>query len=524
MLQSSAQDDFDTKSTHYQYDSGVAVFSKKKATEILFFDSRGLEFLDLSNQAIPEERVSSSTRLVSAIPSLSLLRAVVELPKSTAPDLIEESLLEAAYEQLGLDVEEEYVMQYQRRGMPYDAARYEYDVFLLPHAVIHERFEGLVESHPYIDCLIPYIFIPQVLYKRGYLSPKGSQVFIHMGDDDAFFLLFDEGEAIYSKSLETKIGNLRELFMDRTGLDLGREEFAKYLTGRAPDSESYEGALSYLYQTLFSEIEETLSFARRLHPNVRPEIIYLNTAAKFKEELYSYLGEMLMVPCARASSIPLGMDYSRDSIMATLAILYARAVLEGESLPNFTIYRRPDPFLKRDGGRVVTLLGISLILSLAYPVYEGIRWWSLDQEVDFSVSQSAIFEAKAKEYQGELARLKEEKERLEKAISEKEESYRLFEASLKEIHTWQQKYVDKSRVLNDFLKTSFQSGISLENLLIEEDNGSVRLEVNASAQGQRAFSGFLRELGESGRYFEVGTEEIVKEEGRHHSLIKAVIR
>jgi len=90
MLQSSSQDDFDTKSTHYHYDSGVAVFSKKKVPEILFFDSRGLEFLDLSNQAITQERVSSSTRLVSAILSLSLFRAVVELPKMTATDLIEE--------------------------------------------------------------------------------------------------------------------------------------------------------------------------------------------------------------------------------------------------------------------------------------------------------------------------------------------------------------------------------------------------------------------------------------------------
>ncbi|MGP1450590.1 MAG: hypothetical protein ACTTJS_05645 [Wolinella sp.] len=499
------------------------MFSKKKAVEPLFFNSRDSVFFNLSGQQVSDTDVSSSAYIASALPSLSLLRAVIELPKNVPEEAIDEMLLEAAYDQLGLSLEDDYVMQYQRRK-GYDSSQHEYDVFLMPHTAIEERLGVLRARYPYVDCVIPYIMLPQMLYKRGLISSKGGQVFIHVGDDDSFFILFDEGEMIYSKSLDIKIGNLRNIFVEQSGLDLDRDEFIKYLSGRAADHESYDGAMSVLYRMMYNEIEEALSFARRIHPNVRIDILYLDASARFKDEFFHYLSDMLMLPCKPVSSLISHEHYLRDSCLMMLGIYYLQAILGGDNLPNFTIYKRPPPFLKRDGGIVTIFMGLSLIVSLGYPLSSIYQWFVLNNELKEVNQQSYEYEEKAASYKRELDTLKVQRDELEKSIEAREKMYSELETSLRDIYKWQSEYVDKSKIFDEFLKSSLKNHIAIEHLMINDSNSSVVLEANATAKEQRNFSGFLKNLGESGQYYEVSTKEINQEGGRYRSVIKAVIR
>lgn len=501
------------------------MFSKKQVAEFVCFDSNKSLFFDTKGHVVPENRVLAGTPLVSTIPSWVIQKATVGISKGVSEEILEETLLEAASTQLGIDFEDEPVVQYQRRGVAsYDSNQYEYDLFIIPRETIENALRGLVQKSPYVDCVVPYLFLPSMLYKRGFLSPKGSQIFVHFGDEDAFFALFDEGEMVYSKSLEGRVGTLREAFISRTGLDLGRDEFVKYISGEAADSGAYQGVIETLYQALFVEVEEALSFAKRLYLDIHPEILYFNSPMRLQPEFYTYLSDMLMLRCTPASSIAIGMEYEGSSLVTPLAILYAEAIRQGEKLPNFTIYPRPAPLLQRDSGKILGILALSLLVALVYPVYNVAQWVMAHQEIERIEIERQDIGGTELRYQSELAKLKEEREGLQKSIDVKEEHYKRLRGTLEEIYTWQKNYVDKSQILNDFLKASHQHGISLEGLMIIEEGASVWLEAKATAMGQKSFSGFLRRLGESERYIEVGTEEIQKEEGRYRSTIKAVIR
>ncbi|MGP1580209.1 MAG: hypothetical protein ACTTH5_04235 [Wolinella sp.] len=495
---------------------------KHKEVETLFFNSKNSIFYDLLGNQIDEP--PSSARIVSAIPSLSVLHTIAEVPRNVDPAILEETLMEMAYTQLSLNLEDEYMMQFQKRNNSYDVNRDEYDVYLLPHDAISERFSSYMERHSYVDCLIPYHFIPQILYKLGFISPKGAQIFVYVGDDDAFFLLFLEGEMIYFKSLEHKIGNLHEMFDTRSGLDLTYGDFTNYLAGIASDQESHKGNLEYIYRVLYEEIEETLSFVRRLHQDVRLDLMYLDSSARIAMDFYHYLEEMTKIPCKAAYTIPIGFETKRENYLASLAILYAKAIEQGESLPNFTIYKRPLPLLQRDGGRFLAAGAAALILSLAYPAYELFYWLKLDHEIEVYTQERIIAEQKEAAYRSEIEKLQAEKKRLDEAIAERDKEYETYLGALKDIYAWQRNYVSKSRVLSDFLNASVKHEVLLNEFALTQESEALTLETLTNAWDQRAVSGFLRDLGESGRYMEATTEEISKEQGQYQSSIKAIIR
>ncbi len=490
---------------------------------MLFFDSRSSVFYDFSGNRVNQPS-SSSTHIVSAIPSLSTLQTVVEVARSVDPEILEDTLMESTYSQLSLNLEDEYVVQFQKRHNSYDMNQDEYDVYALPYGAIADRFASFVARHSYVDCLIPYHLIPQVLYKHELIPSRGAQAFVYIGDDDAFFVLFREGEAIYSKSLQHKLENLHEMFNARIGQDLTYGEFANYLAGTASDQASQRESLEYLYRMIYDEIEETLSFVHRLHQDVQLDTLYLDSSTRIAADLYRYLGEMIRIVCKAAHTIPLEVETQPESYFASLAILYAKDVERDEKLPNFTIYKRPLPLLQRDGGRMLAIGAAALILSLLYPAYEVFYWLKLDHEIQVYTEEKIIVGQKEIAYRTEIEKLQAEKKQLEDAIAERDKEYETYLGALRDIYAWQRNYMLKSRVLSDFLNASSTHAVFLDEFALTQESEALTLKTLTNARDQRAVSGFLRALGESGRYVEAITEEIYKDEGLYQSSIKATIR
>ncbi|MFW5614494.1 MAG: hypothetical protein ACOCM3_07525, partial [Campylobacter hyointestinalis] len=152
----------------------------------------------------------------------------------TSPEEIEGVITQKAYEELALDQNFEYKINYIKQ----EDSTTIYDTFIANTQAIYENYKEILQNIKYIDCITAAPLLMQVLYKNNILRKDGVDCFIYLQEDDAFLVVYKYGEYLQSKSLSRySLGAINTRLCELSGNKLSYEDFAKKLQKEYEDDE-----------------------------------------------------------------------------------------------------------------------------------------------------------------------------------------------------------------------------------------------------------------------------------------------
>ncbi len=136
---------------------------------------------------------------------------------------IDDIIFMKAYDELGLDPEKEYSIFHQKSSS--DANSGIYNIFIVEPEVLESTVESCIKKTTYIDLIVPAPLLYKSLYSTNTLTPVEAHCFIYFTMDDAFVTIYNDGEFVYSKSLEFSLQQIYERYCAIVGDRVDEKEF-----------------------------------------------------------------------------------------------------------------------------------------------------------------------------------------------------------------------------------------------------------------------------------------------------------
>lgn len=413
------------------------------------------------------------------------------------------------YEEGNLNTDEEYTIDFIRHEIVSDASIL-VEVFALSHTKAAEYYGESLSKTGVIDRIIPGFMVYGSLYDT---FPKGNDLFIYLGEEESYGVIYQEGHYIAHRSIET----LTTIAVE-TGLDLAK--LKQYLQTKGVIEENYQSdelnKFILLQERLAKNIERlvhTINHKRSLFGLSGIDHIYLDFEGEGipgLESVFSAFGilDTKIVPLTFPGVAPAQIH---DALCASH--------LQHTQAPfNLSPYERKAPWYARESGKFLGLVGAALLVVLIASVTVG---WMISAEEERQEELTARFESLRQETAALSATLKNNKASLSehqannRALQEEIALYRASEETASLIHDMHEK---RQQFLLD---TTAELGKYRLGAMAMEQNGSkeMRLHVVADYRKRDDIAKLMSGLYERG-YQDVQTREIKLDNGMYNSLVK----
>ncbi len=142
----------------------------------------------------------SKNFVISYISNRDMIIASLDLGYGIDESEIDDIIFMKAYDELGLDPEKEYSIFHQKASRDTNSGIY--NIFIIEPEVLEKTIEKSLNKTTYIDLIVPAPLLYKTLYSTNTLDAVEAHCFIYFTMDDAFVTIYNDGEFVYSKSLE----------------------------------------------------------------------------------------------------------------------------------------------------------------------------------------------------------------------------------------------------------------------------------------------------------------------------------
>jgi len=449
----------------------------KKIISIDPYNNIYYEYKDKSLKPLKELYYDSKNFVISYIKNRDMIIASLDLGYGIDEAEIEDIIFMKAYDELGLDPEKEYSIFHQRASSDPNSGIY--NIFIIEPEILEQTFKNALEKTTYIDLIIPAPLLYKSLYTSNTLEASEAHCFIYFTMDDAFVTIYNDGEFIYSKSLEFSLTQIYERYCAMVGERVDEKEFFTTLEAeglKATDS-TYQQNLMKIFNDIFLQINDIIIYAKRAY---RIDIIKRLFLGSIKSPIiglgdygYNYLG----IP---AFNLDFNFNIKNDDwYVDQFQYMMVQSGLDHIQSPdkfvNLTQNPRPPVFAKRASGQFIISTIISSLIALGWPLYYIFIAYSTDVYNLKLDSENRKLSAIASRYKKIL---KEKRDTIKKYKSELKGLKTTFEGKAKTLTYIHDKKVDynlKSKFLNQIAKDLIENGVKIEELKSDGDNFTLYL-------------------------------------------------
>jgi len=461
---------------------------KSKIKGVFTIDAYDRKYYLLKGQKLTQQKklTYNSTNFVSTyINNKDIISSSVEVSRSVPVEDTEGILDIKAYEELGLDQAVEYTIKYIERETTGDSRIF--DLFVADMDVLSESFVDITYETKYIDLIVPSPLLYRAVYDREILSEDGVHCFIYMTHSDAFITFYQDGQYLYSKSIEYSLERIYDKYCELSGDRVDEAEFFKLLEseGLKTVHADYQQNLMKLFGDIFITINDIVIYAKRAFdlPTIDQMFIGSSLGPIIGLDEYSenYLG-------LQSSELNFNFnlendDWYTDQLQQMLAITSMEYMEDIDSTINFTMFERAPVFYKRTSGQFIIATGVSIMLGISYPLVYLVGSYMNDATNMVLSAQDKQLSAEDSKYKKILGEKVKEIKALDFKIAEKAQIYHGKEKTLTSIHDKKVNYRLKSELLYTFAKdirkfkvnTSFISsnGDMFTFYLLSKDNKEI---------------------------------------------------
>ncbi len=447
----------------------------KKFKKIITVDNYFQKSYEYKNQTLkPLDKLSLDNKnfVISYIQNRDMIIASFDLGYNIDEAELDDIIYMKAYDELGLDPEKEYTITHQKASL--DDGNGVYNLFITEPDSVDERVAPILEKTTYIDLLLPAPLLYKTLYTSGTLEPNEAHCFIYFTMSDAFITIYNDGEFLYSKSLEFSLSQIYDKYCAMIGEKVDEKEFFETLEAeglKATDS-SYQQNLMKLFSEIFLQINDIIIYSKRAYGIDTIQRLFLGSIKSpiigLGDYGYNYLG----IP---TFNLDFNFNIKNDEwYVDQMQYMMVQAGLDYIQNPtkivNLTTTPRPPVFAKRASGQFIISTVVSSLLALGWPLYYLFVAYSTDVynlKLDSENKSLSAITAKYKKI------LNDKRDVINQNKKELQELKAIFEGKAKTlsyIHNKKVNYNLKSNFLNIFARDLIEYGVQLEEMKSNEDN------------------------------------------------------
>lgn len=303
------------------------------------------------------------------------------------------------FEEGNLVSDEEYTIDYIRHDLTAEGS-YLLEVFALSHSKAADYFSDVLTKTKSIDIITPAFMVYESLY---HTLPKQNDLFLYIGEEEAFAAIYQQGRYIAHRVLDTltavavetgfEISKLKAILSERGVLEehYPPEEFSKFILIQDRVARNIE------------RLVHTINHKRGIFGLTGIDHVYLDFEGKLIPGLEAIF-DAYSLHDLKISAIPHPMENPKE--------LHDRLCAEyllqntGKEIPlNLSPFKRRPPWYMRESGKFLTIAGTALFLALCVPLSLG---WMISNE-----------EERKEELQHKLTQIQQETAQLSRILDTK---------------------------------------------------------------------------------------------------------
>lgn len=262
-----------------------------------------------------------------------------------------------------------------------------------------------------------------------------------------------------------------------------------------------------LFGEIFLYVNDVLVFAKRSYNVEIIDKIYIGSEigsfSGIEEYGKSYLG---LESYEFNFSIAINSKEWYIDQIHILMMLSAQLYIENpDDTLNFSIYKRPPPLKQRPAGKLLGVFILSLLIGLAFPLYQLGYNTYLNLLLAQQTSEYNELFKKTSNIRNQLALLKSEKEKVDGLASIETQKFEFRKKLLTEIYSKKISYPMKARMLLEIFQLSNESGSKVESIAFKKNS----LDFLIRNKSDKKITEFIQSLAGLKKY-KINTDKIMK--------------
>jgi len=481
----------------------------------------------ISKTSSPE--YSKEQFVLSYLNTKDFINAQIEISKNIPDEDLFDAINSKAYDELALDQAIEYKIQYIETFNVLDEENRHFHVFIVDPLDITNTFLHPVEKIKYIDIIIPAPLLIKSIYAKDIIESNGVHCFIYIQENDAFITIYEEQEFVYTKSIKFSLMDMHERFCELYGERIDYDEFLNFFSKESlRDSNSnYKQFFIRLYKELFANINDILTYARRAFEIEKFEHVYIGTQIQTITKLHEMLEVELNIKSSEFD-FDYGFETNEQYVdqLHMLMHLYSTLPKDEKYTCNFTLYKRPPKFIKRESGKLIILTFASFALAFAYPITYWILTYAQALQEDLLKQEYKEVHISKITREATIKNRVADKDKAITLLEEEKKEYIEKKNTLMKIHKVKVDYPMKAKLLATFTKELNRFHVNVQSLKYSQPGNNKILSLNLVANKDRKITQLVEYLTKTyeGKFnFDLKEIKLDKETNKYFSTLKVKI-
>ncbi len=434
----------------------VMAKNSKNASSIVAINKVTQTIFGLSENEVFEHDFSKANRAketyVSYIPYKDIMTATVEISRSVEDADLLDAIVVKVYEELGLDTALDYKITYSEViGAGGDDRIF--NVFVVDNAKLTSEFDAIAARTNYIDYVAMAPFLYEGLYNRGVLTRDGIDCFIYLQRDDAFLVVYQNGEYFQSRQVRYNLKFLHEKYVELVGSRVDEESFYRLLSKQGVNLENptERDYMIQIFDDMFYYINDVLNGISKIY-NVNIQNVYIGTDIGKIPAIEVFVENNLKLRYKDFNfNVAINAkDYPLTQLDILMFLVGQDYLVTKDDDHNYSPFMRPPPLTQRSTGKLIGYMLLGCLLGAAYPAYNfGYGYYNnmvandktseykgLEEKMGPARDESARLDKETKEVNAQAAKSGKElndRRKLINAILDKKNNYAMKGVSIFEL-------------------------------------------------------------------------------------------
>lgn len=469
---------------------------------------------------------NTSNYITSYINNKDIITTTVHISPSIPEEDIADILDIKAYEELGLDQAHTYTIS----SIEVESAGEErqYHIFVVEPEVLDALYLPIKEETKYIDLITPAPLLYKTLYSRELLQDNHTHCFVYFTQNDTFVTLYENGQYLYSKSIEFSLEQIYDKYCESIGEKVDEKEFYAILEseGLKTVNSNYQQNFMKIFAEVFITINDIIIYAKRAFNLETIDQVFIGSQRGPIMGLDDYSQNYLGL-----HSSEFNFDYHVTNEewytdqLQYLMLLSALDYMDDESsLVNLTMYPRAPSFLKRASGQFIISTFAAISLSLAYPIVYLVGAYVNDAKIYALTIENNKLTTESNTYKKILGEKKNQIKGLDEKIKALTTKYEGKAKTLTAIYDKKVNYRLKSGMFHTLAEELYKFEVNVETIKSDVDT----LWVSLVSTDDRKFTEVIKYISDThfNEITEIDIEKIQKDPSSNYykGLLKVELK
>ncbi len=379
-----------------------------------------------------DNKLNKKSLIGSKVLYSDLVSHSFKIPQTMGDDELKTAVEIKMYEDAGLDLQKQYKIVYIKKELDFEDSLL-IEAFALEISRAKDSLKSVLGSVKHIDFLaLPFLSF-EILYKDKVIEPK-NDLFIFIGDDEAFLAIYKDGRYLSTKSLMCLSEMVEKLKV--VGLDVTIGELKEHLQKKGLDATTYErdealvfSELESVFSAIVAKVSDVVVYSRSIFGFEKIDRVFLSLENGRIRGIREFMHESSLSN-AKVYDFNLFKKRSDGNFLDKILASYMYGKLENKDFRhNLTISKKEPAFYKKESSKIlISLFFILLFCSafIGFLVYENkkleLQKSELQKIYNIDKKNQSRYKSEIESINKKLKNTLEEKDRVSRRVKSIEDS------------------------------------------------------------------------------------------------------